>query len=86
MYQGITSPVWFKKSAITNIIMLKNLIQQYHVMYNSINEIFMVHQESHGKLNMQFQMHLSGLHYFDPRDESFTFINTITENMQQFTK
>ena len=29
----------------------------------------------------------SGLHYyFDPRDESFTFINTIAENMKQFTK
>jgi hypothetical protein len=31
-------------------------------------------------------MHSSGLHYFDPRDESFTFINTIAENMKQFTK
>ena len=83
---GYHKPIWFKKSMITNIIALRNLIQQYHVMYDSINETFMVHQESHGKPNMQFWMHSSGLHYFDPRDESFTFINTITENMKQFTK
>ena len=29
---------------------------------------------------MQFQIHESGLHYFDPRDEDLTFLNTVSEN------
>jgi hypothetical protein len=83
---GYHKPIWFKKSMITNIIALKNLIQQYCVTYDSINETFVVHQESHGKPNMQFWMYSSGLHYFDLRDESFTFISTVADNMKQFTK
>jgi hypothetical protein len=51
---GNHKPVWFKKSMIINIITLNNLIQQYHVTYDSINETFMVHRESHSKPNMQF--------------------------------
>jgi hypothetical protein len=31
-------------------------------------------------------MHESGLHYFDPRDSEFTFINTVSENKTGFTK
>jgi hypothetical protein len=83
---GYHNDVWFSKRAITNIIALKNLIQQYHVMYDSNDEMFVVHRELAGKSNMQFRMHESGLHYFDPRDESFTFISTILENKEGFTK
>jgi hypothetical protein len=32
------------------------------------------------------RMHESGLHYFDPRDESFTFVSTVSENKEGFTK
>ena len=28
---------------------------------------------------MQLQMNKSGLHYFDPRDEYFTLVNTVSE-------
>jgi hypothetical protein len=31
-------------------------------------------------------MHESGLHYFDPRDSKFTFINTVSENKTGFMK
>jgi hypothetical protein len=35
---------------------------------------------------MEFWMHKSGLHYFDPRDSKFTFINTLSKNEAGFTK
>ncbi len=63
---GYHANVWFSKKAITNIILLKNLIKQYWVTYDSRYETFVVHREAHGKPNMEFRMHESGLHYFDP--------------------
>ena len=33
---------------------------------------------------MQFKMYESGLHYFDPRDQEFTFVNTIYDNKEGF--
>jgi hypothetical protein len=79
--------VWFDKDAITNIIALSNLITQYRVTYNSNDEMFIVHRESVNKPNMHFRMHESGLHYYDPRDDNFTFnINTVSENKLGYTK
>jgi hypothetical protein len=63
---GYKKKVWYSKDAITNIIALSNLIQQYHVTYDSCDQIFVVHQEDQGKPNMEFRMHESGLHYFQP--------------------
>jgi hypothetical protein len=48
--------------------------------------MFMVHHDSEGKPDMEFWMHKSGLHYFDPRDSEFTFVNTVSENKAGFTK
>ena len=83
---GYHADVWFSKKAITNIVALKNLIKQYRVTYDSDDLMFVVHREPAGKPNMQFRMHESGLHYFDPRDESFSFVNTVSENKKNFTK
>jgi hypothetical protein len=36
---------------------------------------------------MEFRMHESGLHYYDPRKEAhLTFVNTVSENKESFTK
>jgi hypothetical protein len=48
--------------------------------------MFVVHREGIGKPNMHFKMHSSGLHYYDPKDNEFTFVNTVSENLQGFTK
>jgi hypothetical protein len=49
--------------------------------------MFVVHQESESKPNMEFKMHKSGLHYYDPRKEHhITFVNTVSENKTGFTK
>jgi hypothetical protein len=42
--------------------------------------MFVVHGELEGKPDMEFRMHKSGRHYFDPRDSEFTFVNTVSEN------
>ena len=30
-------------------------------------------------------MHDNGLHYFDPKDQEFTFVKTVSENKEGFT-
>ena len=83
---GYHKDVWFSKRAITNIIALSNLIEQYRVTYDSNDLMFVVHRESENKPNMEFRMHSSGLHYYDPRREPFAFVNTVSENKEGFTK
>jgi hypothetical protein len=48
--------------------------------------MFVVHCDPEGKPDMEFRMHESRLHYFDPRDSEFAFINTVSKNMTGFTK
>jgi hypothetical protein len=79
--------VWFDKGAITNIIALSNLITQYRVTYNSNDEMFVVHRDSVNKHDIHFRMHATGLHYYDPKGDDFTFnINTVSENKMGYTK
>jgi hypothetical protein len=81
--EGYNKNVWFSTRAITNIIALRNLIDQYRVTYDSDELIFIVHRESESKPNMEFKMYKSGLHYYYPRKEHhMTFIN----NKTGFTK
>ncbi len=47
---------------------------------------FAIHYNKHGLLNMLFKMHSSGLHYFDPLQDEFTYVNTVSENKGAFTK
>jgi hypothetical protein len=42
--------------------------------------MFLMHCDPEGKPDMEFWMHKSRLHYFDPRDSEFTFINTVSKN------
>ena len=35
---------------------------------------------------MVFRMHLSGLHFYDPVEEGFVFIETVEQNKLAFTK
>jgi hypothetical protein len=84
---GYNKDVCFSTRAITNIIALSNLIQQYRVTYDSDDKMFVVHRESQGNPNMEFRMHKCGLHYYDPRNEKYlAFVNTVSENKEGFTK
>jgi hypothetical protein len=85
---GYKKKVWFSTRAITNIVALSNLIQQYCITYDSNDLMFVVHREP-DKPNMEFKMHESGLHYYDPhtrKNEKILFINTVTENKTSFSK
>jgi hypothetical protein len=84
---GYHTHVWYNKKAVTNILSLSNVInKQYRVSYDSNDQMFVVHHNLEGKLDMEFQMDKSGLHYFDPRDSEFTVINTVSENKAGFMK
>jgi hypothetical protein len=48
--------------------------------------MFVVHHDLKDKPDMEFQMHKSRLHYFDPRDSKLTFVNTVSKNKASFTK
>jgi hypothetical protein len=83
---GYHAHVWYNKKAITNILSLSNMIKQYRVTYDSNDQMFVVHREPEGKPDMEFWMHKSGLHYFDPRDSEFIFVNTVSKNKAEFVK
>jgi hypothetical protein len=80
------SPVWFSNKAITNILSLKEVIKRYRVRYDSVDEAFFVYREKYGLPNIIFRMHSSGLHYFDPAREEFSFVVTVEDNMLPFNK
>jgi hypothetical protein len=82
---GYHTHVWYITKAITNILALSNVIKQYRVTYDSNVQMFVVHREPE-KPNMEFRMHESGLHYYDPRNDEFTFVNTVSGNKEGFTK
>jgi hypothetical protein len=85
--EGYNKNIWFITRAITNIIALRNLIDQYRVTYDSDDLMFVFHLESESKPNMEFKMHKSGLHHYDPRKEHhLTFVNPASKNKTGFTK
>jgi hypothetical protein len=49
MMTGYNKTVWFSTRAITNIIALRNLIDQYHVTYESDDLMFVVHRKLESK-------------------------------------
>jgi hypothetical protein len=83
---GYHAHVWYSKEAITNILALSNVIKQYRVTYDSDTQTFVVHRESESKPNMEFWMHESGLHYYDPWNEELMFITTVSGNKEGSTK
>ena len=90
---GHHKKVWFSKESMTNIIVLKNLIQQCWVTCDSRELMFVIHRESANLPNIQFRVRESGLHCFNPKDKDFTFvsadfafINAVAENKEGFTK
>ena len=85
MVNGYRNSVCFSENAITNIIELINLCLQYFVTYRSNDTMSIIHRESEGKPNINFIMHDSGMHYFDPRDEEFTFL-TLSLKTKKFSQ
>jgi hypothetical protein len=84
---GYHKTVWFIKKAITNIIVLRRLIQQCRITFDCDDLMFVVHLESEFKPHMEFRKHECDLDYYDPRKtEHLDFVSTISENKEGFTK
>ena len=45
--------------------------KQYRVMYDSLEETFLVHCKATGLPDLLFKEHGNGLHFFDPRQADF---------------
>ena len=83
---GYKQYFWYRKYYITNIMDLKQLIKQQQVTYNIIDQIFVVYREDQEKQNMEFKIHQSGLHCYNPTNKDVELINTISGNKQVFSK
>ena len=83
---GYHRNILFSKRAITNIIALRKSIQKYPVTYNSEDKMFIVRREAEGKPNMEFRMHKSRIHYYDPHNKHFAFVNTVYVNKKGYTQ
>jgi hypothetical protein len=86
---GLKQDVWFNADALSNIVALSTLSQQYRITCDSAQGLcFIVHQqEANGMPNMVFHMHSSGLHYYDPSATSnFTFLTTVEGNKDGFSQ
>jgi hypothetical protein len=71
---GYHMHIWYNKTAITNILSLSNVIKQYRVTYNSNDQMFVVHHDPEGKLDMEFWMHQSGPHHLTQETASLLLI------------
>ncbi len=48
--------------------------KQYRVTYDSLEETFLVQCKAAGLPNLLFKEHANGLHFFDPRQADFAFV------------
>ena len=85
---GFEKSVWFSEDAMTNILSLSQVKQEYDVSYDG--DDFIIHRAKRGYPDMVFKPHSSGLHVLDVNDSrsqaSYSFVETVAENMQLFTK
>jgi hypothetical protein len=51
--------------------------KQYRVTYDSLEVTFLVHREAARLPNLLFKEHGNGLHFFDPRQVDFAFVETL---------
>jgi hypothetical protein len=82
---GNKTEVWYSKDAISNILSVKDVSRSYRITYDSYDEAFIVWREEKNLPNMIFRMHSSGLHFYDPQKEGFSFDVTVEENMKPFS-
>ena len=62
------------------------MIKKYRVTYYRIDQIFVVHREDQEKPNMEFKMHESRIHFYNPTNNAVVIINNVSGNKQGFTK
>jgi hypothetical protein len=85
----IYGEVWYDPKAITNILSLKAVQEQYHVHYDSgAGNKFVVDLGSHGI--MEFKQSPEGLYYYDvgctsPEENGMVLVNTVASNKTKYS-
>ena len=65
---------------------MNKITEQYRVIYDIINNIFIVHKDGAGLQNMEFIIHDWGLHNYEPPKKDLVFLNTASKNNEGFSK
>ena len=60
--------------------------KQYRVTYDSSEETFLVHCKATGLPNLLSKEHGNGLHFFDPKQVDFAFVDAVESNMRLYSK
>ena len=84
--KGYNREVWFDPKALTNIVCLKNVREQWPVSYDCGAGVFTVHREKDGLHDISFHMIEEGLHVYIPPSNGKAFVNTVADNMEGFSK
>ena len=77
--------VWFHEKAITNILSLKNVSRHFHVTYDSADSMTFSVEKPDGTI-LHFMMHDDGLHYHDTNNQQLTLVQTVSSNMEGFSR
>jgi hypothetical protein len=75
-----------RKRSLTSLLTLKNMKKQYRVTYDSSEETFLEHCKAAGLPNLFFKEHVNGLHFFNPRQADFAYVEMVELNMQLLSK
>ena len=77
--------IWFHEKAITNILSLKNVSHHFCVTYDSADSTTFSVKKPDGTI-LHFMMHDNSLHYHDMNNQQFTLVQTISSNMEGFSR
>ena len=82
---GYNKSVWFIRRDITNIKGLEKLTEKYIAIYDRNDQMFTVHREVTDLPNMEFLIHDSGPHNYEPKKKDLLFLNTVSRNKEVFS-
>jgi hypothetical protein len=97
--KGCHHEVWYNKNAIANILSKKWVSMQYRVSMDtgSDGSIWVHRFEKNGMPDIEFKMHVSGLHYWDPTGDKakkgshdttkkLIFVETVEDRKKLYSK
>ena len=84
--KNLNQPVWFHKDYITNFLSLGILKKLYRITYDSQKSdgSFIVNRNN--KKPLYFNYHPSNLHFLDTTVKDISMVQTVKDNMRNFTK
>jgi chloramphenicol O-acetyltransferase len=81
---GYHRKVWYSSNAITNVLSLKNVREQYWVTYDCASATYTVHKPNRD--NLKFTMLHDSLHVNVPEKSNKVFVKTVAANEEGYSK